>query len=279
MLTRAEVRTVRGTLLSLPLEDVENGYAVNEIDGLDPVKATMVSSSFATVDGAQYHSSKRETRNIKFNIDYKPDYVNSSVKDLRDRLYSFFMPKSLVFLRFYDDSGLYVDIDGRVESFEGPIFTKDPDANISILCFDPDFVNPIGVSLSGSTVSDLTTFDINYLGTVETGIEFILAINRAGVSAFTIYNTGPDGILQQLSFASAVGDTALSAGDTVRISTISGAKGGWRTHLGVLSSVLYGISPQSKWIELLQGINKIRVFSSGAPIPYTLNYSTRYGGL
>ncbi len=59
MLIKVEARTSSGALLILPLDDVSSGYVVEEIEGLDPVKATLVSSSFAQADGEQYH-----TRNV-----------------------------------------------------------------------------------------------------------------------------------------------------------------------------------------------------------------------
>lgn len=276
MLSRVEVTTKSGSLLRLPLEDVENGYILASVDGLDPVKATIVSSSFANQDGEQYHSSRREKRNLKMNLDYEPDYQTNSVTSLRNRLYSFLMPKSEVTLRFVHDDGLEVTILGRVESFDAPIFNKDPDASISLLSFDPDFIDPVPVSISGSTTESTTNPVIDYAGTVETGIVLTLAVNRAE-SAFTIYHIPPDGTMRQLDFAA-----SLLAGDEVKISTVSGDKYATLKRAGVVSKVLYAIPPQSNWIQLEPeqgGTNNLRVYATGAPIPYTIEYFTRYGGL
>jgi tail protein len=278
MLTRVEVQTTRGTSLILPLVDPENGFVIAEIEGLDPVKAVLVSSNFAGVDGEKYHPSgtRREKRNIKLKLDYNPDFQSTTIDSLRTTLYSVLMPKTEVNLRFYDDTGIYVDIWCVVESFDDPKFVKDPDATISLIGYDPDFVNPVQVSFTGSTVPDATTSDINYLGTVDTGIDLTLAIDRA-VSAFTVYNTPPGSITKQMIFAA---DTPFSAGDSLRFSTVSGAKGVWRTRAGVVTSLLYGLSMQSAWLSMEgPGINRFRVFATGAAIPYTLKYFTRYGGL
>jgi hypothetical protein len=278
MLTKVEVQTTRGTSLVLPIVDPENGLVVASIEGLDPVKAVLVSSSFAGVDGEKYHpsGSRREKRNVKLKLDFDPDYVGNTTESLRNMLYAYLMPKSEVNLRFHNESGLYVDIWCVVESFDDPLFVKDPDATISLIGHDPDFVNPVQVSFAGNTVSDATTTDIVYPGTVETGFDLTLAINRA-VSTFTIYNTPPGGNTRQLDFAAA---TPFSAGDSLRISTVFGAKGAWLTRAGVTSSLLYGVSMQSAWIKFEgPGTNKFRVFTSDAAIPYTLKYYTRYGGL
>lgn len=276
MLIRVEVRTSQGALLTLPLDDVSNGLIIEEIGGLDPVKATLVSSSFAGADGEQYHSARRESRNVKLKIGLEPDYVDVMVADLRKRLYGFFMPKSEVSLRFVMDDGLYVDIVGRVESFDTPLFTKEPEVDISLMCFDPDFIDPNLVSFSGmSTSLDNETADslITYPGTVETGAVFTVRPNRA-VNAFTFYHRPPDGSLRTLDFS-----IPLVANDVLRISTVTGAKGVTLTRGGTESSALYGVSPQSSWLEFLPGDNYLRLYLSGAPIPYAVEYITRYGGL
>jgi len=273
MLTKVEVRTAQGDLLILPLDDKSNGLLIEEIEGLDPVKATIVSSSFAQMDGTQYQSSRRESRNIKLRLGLEPDYVTETVRDLRSRLYGYFMPKTLVDLRFYMSDGLTVDISGRVESFEAPLFTKEPAVNISLLCFNPDFYDPVPVELSGSSTPGSIPTIVSYDGTIETGILFKLNVNRT-MSAFSIYHQPSDGMLRTLDFAA-----ALIAGDVVAISTVPGFKFATRTRTGVDTSILYGISPQSNWIEFMPGANNIRVYATGVGVPYTIEYTDKYGGL
>jgi hypothetical protein len=269
-----EVRTAQGDLLSLPLQDPSGGYIIEEIDGLDPVKATIVSSSFAQLDGQQYHSSRREYRNIRIKISLEPDYTSTSVWDLRKRLYDFFMPKREINLRFYtSDNSLTVNIQGRVESCESLLFTQDPRVDISVLCFDPDFVDLEAIDISGFTTTENDEVLIDYAGTVESGIIFVLNANRT-LTEFTLYHRPPDGTLRTLYFAG-----PLVAGDVLTISTVSGNKGATLKRGGTITSVLYYISPQSNWIQMDQGQNSIRVYTEGAEIPYTITYMPRYGGL
>lgn len=272
MLVEVEVRTRQGALL-LPLESVSDGIAIESIEGLDPVKATIVSSSFATLDGAQYQSSRREARNIKFQLGLEPDYVKQTVRDIRSRLYGFFMPKTSVDLTFRMADGLSVDISGTVESFESVLFSNEPVVNISIMCFDPDFYEPEKVLINGSTVPNTTDTFIDYVGTVEAGINFTLIPNR-DVSEFTIYNSPPDGSFRSLDFSA-----PLLAGDLLSINTLPGQKEVALTRNNTNSSMLYAMSPQSSWIDLQPGSNSIRVYAEGAPIQYIITYSKRYGGL
>lgn len=273
MLTQVQARNAQGAVLSLPFGDYSNGFAVEEIRGLDPVKATIVSSSFANLDGAQYQSSRRETRNIVLSLGLEPDYVTKSVRDLRTQLYSFFMPKSEVNLRFSLSDADTVEITGRVESFESDLFTAEPSVDISILCFDPDFTELTAELLEGDTVSDSTDTTIEYNGTVETGIVFTLNVDRS-LSEFTLYHKGPDNVLKSLDFAA-----SLVSGDVLTISTISGQKSVTLLRSGVTSSILYGMSPQANWIELQPGTNYFRAYATGAAIPYTVTYTNRHGGL
>lgn len=263
MITLIEVRTLQGTLLSLPLGDASNGVSVKDVGGLDPVKATIVSSQ----------SSRRENRNITMKLGIEPDYISASVRGIRSMLYGFFMPESSVSLRFYDSDGLTVDISGKVESFEAPLFSSEPTADISILCFDSDFVDINAVDLSGSTVSTTAETLVEYDGSIETGFVFALNADRV-VSSFAIYNRPPDNALRTLDF-----EADLQAGDTLEISTVSGSKSITLTRSGVRSSYLYGKTAQSDWIDLFPGDNYMRVYAEGNPVPYTITYAPRYGGL
>lgn len=276
MLTKVEVRNRRGDALTLPFEDIDNGFVIADIDGLDPTKATLVSSGFAGQDGAQYYSSKREARNLKLKLELVPDFEETSVQSLRRQLYRFLMPKTEVTLRFYDILGSYTDVVGRVESFDAPLFTKDPVADISLMCFDPDFFDPNPVTISALSVAGSSTANtvIPYLGSVESGFLFNLNLDRA-ITSFSIAHVTADGSAYMLEFAE-----TLLAGDKLTISTISGAKGVSLRRNNVVSSMLWGVSPQSKYLELEgPGDNTLRVTTPTAGIPWNIQYVNRYGGL
>lgn len=273
MLTSVEVRTAQGTLLTLPLLDVYNGLIVEEITGLDPVKATIVTSTFANLDGAQYQSSRREPRNITMRIGLEPDYATDTVEDLRRRLYAYLMPTSSVSLRFIMSDGLELDIQGRVESFEAPLFVKEPAVDISIVCFDPDFYDATPVTISGTSVSTTTETLLTYPGTVPSGLLLTLSPNRS-VSEFDIYHRPPDAILRTMYLY-----YALIYADVVKINSVRGAKYASLTRASTTIPFVFALSPVSSWFQLMPGDNYIRVYATGAGIPYTIQYTKRYGGL
>jgi hypothetical protein len=64
----------------------------------------------------------------------------------------------------------------------------------------------------------------------------------------------------------------LINGDIVKISTVAGTKYARKTTAGSETSALYAVSPQSYWLKLQPGANTIRVYATGAAIPYTLTY-------
>ncbi|QBZ73584.1 minor tail protein [Streptomyces phage RosaAsantewaa] len=274
MLTAFHARSPKGDLLNFPLEDSESGFIVADIDGLGPVKANLVSSSFAGRDGEQYQSSRREARNLKFKLELDPDPEVETVWDLRKRLYKVFMTEAQVKITFALVNGLNVDIEGVVESCDPDIFSQEPAMDISVMCFEPDLIDPVPVTVAGTTTADETNTTIEYEGTVETGIKLVLNVDRA-LPEFTVYHTLPSDVIQTLQFD----NFPLEAGDVLTISTVFGSKGATLVRAGVTSSVLYGVSPQSKFIELMEGTNNIRVYAEGLPVPYTIEYITRYGGL
>lgn len=273
MLTRVDVSTPQGDLLSFQLDDDTSGFIVKNIDGLDPVKATLTSSNFAGVDGAQYQSSRRETRNILIKLGLEPDPLTDTVRGLRNRLYGFFMPKAKVDLKFYDDEGITATISGVVEDAPTPLFTETPEMVVSIICFEPDFLDTVPGHFDGTSVSSDSMSIISYPGTSETGTIVTLNVNRS-MSDFTIYHQPPNDNLRQLDFSA-----SLLSGDVLTISSVKGDKGIILNRGGTESSLLYGMSPQSSWIELMPGVNHIRLYATGAGVPYTIDYTTRYGAL
>lgn len=273
MLNKVEVTTAQGLTLSLPLEDYQDGYLITEVEGLDPVKATIVSSSFANLDGEQYQSARREARNVVIHLDLIAG-LGPTITELRRKLYWIFMPKTTVRLRFFQDDEPAVDIYGVIETFVAPLFEQEPTATISIICHKPEFYDPIPVVFNGLTTSNIDDeFVYDYAGTIETGFTIDFAIDR-DVSEFVIFHRGDDNTSSSLEFYS-----PLVAGDTLSISTVSRAKGATLIRSGSDSSILYGIPGYSNWINLLPGKNYLRVYTEGAPIPYTIEYTTKYGGL
>jgi len=277
MFRQLDVVTNLGKILTLPLEDISNGYAIHSIEGMEPVRANLVSSSFARMDGEQYQSARREKRNIIITLGLEPsdstETETGSVRLLRENLYTYFMPKREVTLRFYGYGDPTVYIKGRVETFTSPLFVAEPVVTISLLCFNPDFYSPIETVINASTTSSSVNTTVAYGGNVNTGVLFTVNVNRT-MSGFTIVHKPEGG-----STKSMVVTASLVAGDVVNINTVSGDKYATLTRSGSKTSILYGVAPSAYWTAFEPGSNDIRIDATGAAVPYTIKYTDKYGGL
>lgn len=274
MITKVTVQTPYGSMLDMPLRNDGGGLVVKSIEGLDPVKASLVSTGFAQMDGKEYQSSSRDERNIKIQIGIFPDYATSTVRDVRNRLYRYLMPKSEVLLTFHMLSGEMYKISGRVETFDTAMFSSDPAVDISIMCFNPDFYGATAEIVLGNTSSDPGfSAPIDYDGTVETGLKLTMTVNRA-INEFSVMHLSSENKSSSMTFR-----WNLVAGDKVVISTVPGDKYVRLTHQIFTNSVLYAMSPDSVWTSLTPGPNNLYVYAAGAAIPYTIEYVNKYGGL
>lgn len=276
MLTTIEFIKKDGGVLTLPIYEPTN-FAVMDVQGLDPVKANIVTSNFSQMDGVQYESSRREMRNLIFRIRILSTPGGLSIQDLRKQLYGYLLPKSDVKIRFTQDYNNSFLIEGQVESFDSPIFVKEPEATISILCFDPDFYkdeisNQVGVTVSNGSLQNV---NLEYFGEVDTGFKFTLTANT-NVENITLVNTLTDGSVRKMEF---VGSPLLINGDVLEVNTIPGDKYVRRIRSNVSTSILYTLSRSSDWLKLYPGVNYIRANSSDITQIYTITYTDKYGGL
>jgi hypothetical protein len=273
VLTVVEVQNVLGSTLRLPLLDTSKGYSVREIDGLGPVAASLTSSSLAQVDGAQAQNARRDIRNITMKLGFVPDFVNTTVQSLRSVLYDYFMTKAIVNLNFYVDDILTMVTSGQVETFDNPLFTPDPEADISIVCYDPDFYGPAPLTLSSSTRSDTNTSLITYTGTSEAGLIFTLNVNRA-LSDFWITLQRPDNQRQKMELTG-----SYLSGDVITIDTRPGSKSVSLLRSGFTSSILNNFDETGTWLSLMKGANQFGAFAAGAGVPFSMMYTTQFGAI
>lgn len=275
MLNRIEIQRKDGGVLTLPIYDATN-YQIKDIQGLDPVKANIVTSNFAHIDGTQFQASRREMRNLVIKLGIDSFGVGLTTQELRKELYSYLMPKTDVVIHFVRDNLPTVVISGQVESFDSPLFVKEPEATISILCFDPDFKSESEITFTALT--QITAVDTNlvYDGEVDSGILFSYTPNQS-VYSFTLQNTLSDGTVRKFIYDATA--SPILSGDTLTISTLPGNKYVTLTHLGAVKSVLWAMDPASDWITLQPGINKIRLSSYPNGLSYTIKYNSRFGGL
>lgn len=260
---------VRTLILPVGNEASLSPYLVTEVDGLGPVKAEILSTTFSSYDGANLTSLRTGSRNLVFNIRYRPGYGNyKTVEELRRELYRVFPPKNTIDLRFDSNKYPTVQIRGIVESNEPVIFSKEPEVQISVLCGEPNFFVLNRTSHSGDGTAAGTKPP--YSGSAGTG--FLLDITlKASASSITISN----GIQDDIVF-----NGTLTSGNRLLISTEKGNKYVTVVRNGVYSNMLEGLAKGdlSMIIE-----PRVRVFSvtasNKAALSYQLTYVEKHMGL
>lgn len=285
MLSEVEVITARvAETLRLPMQDPESefsqlNYLVEQISGLEPVDADITTSSFALEDGFTVSGSRIDGRNIVITLGYNTDYATNTVQVLREKLYKYFMPKTEVTLRFYDTERAPREIQGIVETFQSPIFVSEPLAQVSILCPQPafyavdSFVDAL-VDTWHDTTPLGTTWEIDYQGSVESGIQLFLKAETI-INGFRLEIRSETMPVQQLEFTG-----TLLVNTAADINTVPGQRA-----IQVIdsnntaTSALSQVSLSSVWPMLYPGRNQIRVYSVGEVNQYQFLWREQYGGL
>ena len=278
MLEQVDILNEHGEELSLPLSEFSSGIILRGIQGLDPVKANLVSSEFAMMDGTLFQAARRESRNIILQMGLDSRYGGLSNTEIRHELYRVFMPKTQARLTFSQTTKPPVEITGHVEVVSAPIFTKEPTFGVSILCNDPDFINPVPDTFSGEGYpSGMVMRDVDYAGTVASGVEIEVSMNNSATGqGFEVRQTTPRGDNRSLIF-----QTPLLGGDDVIIKTHPGQKEVLVRRNGSETSIIYGVDPQSEWPMFEPGLNKlgVRVTGDTEQSFYEVFWHDRYGGL
>jgi hypothetical protein len=144
---------------------------IRNIEGLDPVKASVNTSPLGSVDGASYIGSSVASRNIVLTIGFNPNWAEWTYEKLRRLVYSYFIPKQPTRLVFYSDDMPPVEIFGVVESVAVNPFSNDPEVLVSIICPDPHFTALEPEVITGQSVRQGGEVEnIAYDGSIETGI-------------------------------------------------------------------------------------------------------------
>lgn len=247
---------------------------IRNITGLGPVKATINTTPFGSVDGETYIGSVVPKREIVLTLGLNPDWATWSMEKLRRVVYSYFMPKQRVRLVFYsDDDFPTVDIFGYTESIEPTMFSKDGELQVVVICPEPHFkaVNP--TVLTG--VNNVVTM-INYNGSVPTGI-YVKAIQ----------NPYPNPIPNQIVVTANSLTPALRVATAFtplayfEMSSIGGDKYARfvsATGTGVITNLLPAITSVG-WPILIPGPNDFSLKTDGGAQTWMLMYYERFGGL
>jgi Phage tail protein RIFT-related domain len=251
---------------------------IRNIDGLDPVKASINTSPFGSVDGASYVGGSVQSRNIVLTLHPNPDWNNWTFEGLRRLLYSYFMPKRATRLVFYSDDMIPVEISGIVEDVQVNMFSKDPELIVSIICPDPYFTSLEGIVITGrSGPAGGPVTLIEYNGTMDAGIRVKVTASTDPVPNDIAIQVG-DPIITYFAVAATVDPSmyfemsSLPMQKFVQNVTIGS---------GVITNLLSKVHVQegSLWPSFQPGENEFSVVTDHGSHDWELTYFERFGGL
>ena len=280
MLNKIEVYSSSQLAADLSFDEeglIENDFVqVTNIDGLDPVPASIDVVSSDNVDGAVSLEPKVPTRNIVMTLRPNPNWNDWTFETLRKLIYSYFIPKSTVKLVFdSDEIGVPVEILGTIESCEANPFTKDPEYIVSIVCPDPYFITIDPVIVTGTVIhpdnwtSEQSTISLD--GNVPIGIEVILSSGFSTELYIQIGNLGNPNfhVITTVEDMFSMGSRPLNK--FIRKVNLSN---------GAFENLLPKLQFGSAWPVLKPGDNPFAImdgFSLGNP--WELKYFPKYGGI
>lgn len=274
-----EVFSLRPGATELPLsaDGIEADLIqIKNIVGLGPVKATVNTTPFGSVDGESHHGSSVGKRNIVITVGFNANWIDHTIESLRTFLYEYFMPKSHVSLRFFSTLRPTCEIEGVVESCEPVLFSKQPEMQISIICPQPDFISIVETTLEGNTVDDDSVVEIEYEGTAETGFELEVGV---GDPSWTYSgNVLVKNITEDVQTLST--ETTLDAANKMMMGSVRGNKYIQSMNgVGFITDLLRVTLIEDKWPELRPGLNQFSVVTLTPNHDWLLKYRNRYGGL
>ena len=283
---RCWVETENGQKLELTQN---SEYDVINIEGLNPVGATINTYKIGVSDGEHYNSSYVNMRNIVLYI--VPKNKSNDIETNRLALYKYFRPKHKIRLYFQHDSR-DVFIDGYVETVEISLYSQLEQFQISVICPQPYFLDVSTAQGDFSQIENLFEFPF---AIEEEGIEF----SRFGqIDDIYINNDGEveTGLIISLyAFGSAsgielylndtqyfkLGDLSLETGDILTINTNKGEKSVTLLRNGTEINCINYVSKGSTWFTLDIGENKIsKIIGSGMEsVNIDVSYYIKYIGV
>lgn len=283
---RCWVETENGQKLELTQN---SEYDVINIEGLNPVGATINTYKIGVSDGEHYNSSYVNMRNIVLYI--VPKNKANDIETNRLALYKYFRPKHKIRLYLQHDSR-NVFIDGYVETVEISLYSQLEQFQISVICPQPYFLDISTAQGDFTQIENLFEFPF---AIEEEGIEFsrfgqiddIYIVNSGEVETGLIINlyafgsaSGIELYLNDTQYFK-LGDLSLETGDILTINTNKGEKSVTLFRNGAEINCINYVSKGSTWFTLDIGENKIsKIIQSGMEsVNIDIDYYIKYIGV
>lgn len=277
----------------IDMTETANKYMISEIDGLSPPTGSIITSTYAGMDGSYMNNASIEKRNLVISFAMR----GICIEKHRHALYNVVKPSRYIKV-YYKTSGIDVYTEGYVETCEVSNFDALTSGQISIICPDPYWYSNTVTSASFKKITGAfhfpfpesdgpfplgvysTTDNISiYNGGDEIGFTIRLDTtaddNTPDVAADTptIYNVDTGEYLQIKG--------EIMKGDVITINTKTGNKSVTLTRNGINSNIINRLVSGSTWLSLRAGSNLFHVEakSSVKNLGVTLLHRNAYLGV
>jgi hypothetical protein len=251
---------------------------VRDIKGLEPVKASVNTTPFGSIDGASHVGSSVLSRNLVLTLHPNPNWDTWTYESIRRLLYSYFMPKRPTRFDFYSDDLIPVTISGIVEGVEVNPFSKDPELQISVICPNPYFIALNPKVITGQTIRPGgALLDIDYEGTIDSGI-YLKVTHVTDPAPTTIGIQVGDPAISYCHIEASVNPTMY-----FELSSVPAQKYVQNVNIGsgIITNLLSKLHIQegSSWPVFEPGTNEFSVITDQGVQDWELVYFERFGGL
>lgn len=308
MLQTLTVENFKGETLTLDLFHPEDsGLIIQNIEGLGPPKADILTTEFGTTDGSYFTHARANNRNIVITLAMM---FIPQIEDARQKTYRYFPLKKKLKLTVKTDNRT-LECEGYVESNEPVIFSEQETTQISIICPDPYLYDPYTTERAFSGVMGLfefpfiqddldvsddhapdlfefgelrtdTTTNYFYSGDVDIGFIMRIYIQDDDVRQITLFNiTTQEQFKIDTDKIETIVGSQLKTDDEIVISTIVGQKGIRLLREGKYTNIIGAIERNASWFQLTPGDNvfAFRAESGEKHILMNFQFRNAYGGI
>lgn len=234
-------------------------FALTEVKGINPPKASINTEEYATSDGAVFNSARLRTRNIVLTM-----YPMTPVEAGRMAIYNIFRPKQMITLLF-DTKSRSVVATGYVESVEVNAYTNPQKVQVSVICPDP---NLRGGSVT-TPINPGSYVEITNPGEVTSGGIFIIYNKGQAFTDITFKN-----YTTNQSFTI---DYDFAIGDSITIDTRQGQKSVMLSRNGASTNLLNSFS--GDWVQIGPSYNYIELTLGSGDCGSMIVYNPLFEGV
>lgn len=281
MINTVWVENPNGDVLELNLRssDLEHGLLIFNMSGLGPPAATVNGSGGPNFDGIRVSSVGAEARHVVMTLAVSANGM--AEEEAKQKIYTFFPIKQEIVLGIKTDTK-DVYISAYVESNEFNQFAKIENAELSLFCPAPYFIDSVEIKLLLSRDAAVPLFEfpfmndsvtvkelefgylvdtpkvnINYTGEVRTGVDFIIDLFGYVEYVKIANSNGSQQMNLDFDGAETYFGSSVKKGDQIYINTRVGQKSVYYVRDTVWFNMINGVGIDDEWIDLRPGNNDI----------------------